>query len=165
MFSSLSSSDHSPSPLNQQLLSCWSPIKPSFHSTYAIVLRYDGLTDQRYAIVLRLCLAFSSPSHHADLAITDLAIADLGFVGLCWWMWMWVGGCGFVPVVGFGMWVCLVWWMWVCPDFSGCFFFFLVDLGLCWWWLLVLLRQWLLCCCCCCWWWWWGWKRVINILF
>ena len=37
---------------------------------------------------------------------------------------MWVGGCGFVPVVGFGMWVCLVWWMWVCADLSGCFFFF-----------------------------------------
>ena len=73
--------------------SFWSPIKPSFHSTYAIVLRYDGLTDQRYAIVLRLYLAFSSPFHHVDLAITDLPIADLGFVGSCWWMWMWMWVC------------------------------------------------------------------------
>ena len=54
-------------------------------------------------------------------------------------MWMWVGRCGFVPVVGlgcrFGMWVCLVWWMWVCVDLSSCvcvcvFFFFLSS---CWW--------------------------------
>ena len=86
---------------------------------YAIIQRYGGLTDQWYAIVLRLYLAFSSPFHHVDLAITDLPIADLGFVGVCWWMWMWmwVGGCGFVPislVVFF-----FFWWMWVCAG-GGC---------------------------------------------
>ena len=100
---SLSSSDHPPSTSNQQQSSHQSLIKPSHRSTYAIVQRYGGLTDQSHAIILRLCLAFSSPSRHANLAITDLAMP---ISGLCWWMWMWmwmwVGGCGFVQVVGLG---------------------------------------------------------------
>ena len=151
---SLSSSDHPPSPSNQQQSSRRSLIKSSHRSTYAIVQRYDDLTDQQYSIILRLCLAFSLPSRHADLAITDLAIADLGFVGLCrWmWMWMWVGGCGF------GIWVCADlsscafflflrwrWWMWVCVS-DGCRC--CCGSG-CWW---LLLQQWWLCRCCC---WWW----------
>ena len=151
---SLSSSDHPPSPSNQQQSSRRSLIKSSHRSTYAIVQRYDDLTDQQYSIILRLYLAFSLPSRHADLAITDLAIADLGFVGLCrWmWMWMWVSGCGF------GIWVCADlsscafflflrwrWWMWVCVS-DGCQC--CCGSG-CWW---SLLQQWWLCRCCC---WWW----------
>ena len=56
-------------------------------------------------------------------------------------MWMWVGRCGFVPVVGlgcrFGMWVCLVWWMWVCADLFGCLF----------WWMWVCAGGGCWCCC------------------
>ena len=119
----LSSSDHLPHPQNNGMVA--SPIKssitdhppsPSHRSTYAIVQRYGSLIDQRYAIVLHLCLAFSSPisprrscncrSRHANLAIVDLE-----FVGLCRWIWVCASGYGFVPVVDVGLcrwWVCLV---------------------------------------------------------
>ena len=104
----LSFSDHLPHPQNNGMAT--SPIKPpitnhppspSHRSMYAIVEWYDGLTDQRYAIVLRLCIAFSSP------------ISSL---------WVCVGGCGFVPVVDVGL---CRWWVWDVGLFG------LVNVGLC----------------------------------
>ena len=69
------------------------------------------------AIVLRLCLAFSSPSRHTDLAtpISGLWVCaggECGFVPIIngcgfffffFFFWGGVGGCGFVPVVAVGI--------------------------------------------------------------
>ena len=116
---SLSSSDHPPLPSNQQQSSRRSLIKSSHRSTYAIVQRYDDLTDQQYSIIRRLCLAFSLPSRHADLnhrsrhrrsRVCGFVPMDVdvdlgyGFVPISlvvhfFFFWGGVGGCGFVSVM------------------------------------------------------------------
>ena len=83
----LSSSDHLPYPQNNGTVT--SPIKPpitdhppslSHRSTYAIVQRYSGLIDQRYAIVLHL----ATPISQSPISPRRSRV------------------CGFVPVVGLG---------------------------------------------------------------
>ena len=121
----LSSSDHLPHPQNKSTAA--SSIKPSITnhppspshcSTYAII--------QRYAIVLHLCLAFSSP-------ISGLWVCADGWCGFvpmddvglgCGFVWF--GKCGFLLISLVVFLFCFFffffrwrWWMWVCAS-GGC---------------------------------------------